>query len=596
LFRRARISRRRPRLAISLLAAFLVACQAAIALAATPSQGGDPVGANPSTPNTVIDSGPSGPIASASPTFAFSSPQGSATFACRLDSAPFAPCTSPQALTGLADGPHSFSARARDAAGLDPTPASRTFVVDTQAPPVAIDSGPSGPTNDPRPAFAFSSSDDGATFACSIDTGTAAPAPCSGPGTDQPSADLADGSYSFRVTATDTAGNATTATRDFTVDTQAPEVTLDSGPTGRIEDPRPSFAFSSSDDSATFECSIDTGTSSFGPCSSGASDQPDGDLADGSYTFRVRATDAAGNAVMATRRFEIATAKQASTAKRGHHRSAPHPVPAWYMTARGAKDLRRQARSNACAFARRQSNQTRLLLMDFGKSERRNHNWGAQLRTGPHFANQTVLAALKAAAHSYRNHSRCYSRGSVRITYGNTNNSPGWMKPRTLREAGRRQAKMSKRLQRYQRRQGYGHEGVAVAGDIEPQWSRPKDTKALVSGATRGAKGGLFFNYGAASECPPEGKSCANHWDYRDLAKVSFGGIKKPLPEIYRAVHVKQWSKVRRRWDQRHRHQDFCFYGATATKGFPVSIRQSWKRLRHQNDCVGRELVNIQEG
>ncbi len=587
MFRWARISRRRPRLAISLLAALFVACQAAIAFAVTDAP----------APDTAIDSGPSAAIASSGTRFTFSSPDATATFACRLDSAPFAPCTSPQALTGLTDGRHTFSARARDAAGVDATPASRTFVVDTQAPPVAIGSGPSGPTNDPRPILAFTSTDDTAIFTCSIDTGTAAFGPCSGPATDQPPADLADGGYTFRVTATDAAGNATTATSDFTVDTQAPDVSVDSGPTGQAADARPTFGFSSTDESATFECSIDTGTPSFGSCSSDASDQPEADLADGSYTFRVRATDTAGNTVTATREFEVAGAgNQADSAKRGHHRDAPHPVPAWYMTAKGSKDLRRQARSNACAFARRQSNQTRLLLMDFGKSERRNHNWGAQLRTGPHFANQTVLAALKAAAHSYRNHKRCYSRGSVRITYGNTNNSPGWMRPPNLREAGRRQAKMAKRLQRYQRRQGYGHEGVAVAGDIEPQWSRPKDSKALVSGATRGAKGGLFFNYGAASECPPEGKSCANHWDYRDLAKVSFGGIKRPLPEIYRSVHVKQWSKVRRRWDHTHRHHKFCFYGATATKGFPISVRQSWKRLRHQNDCVGRELINIQEG
>jgi Big-like domain-containing protein len=564
----------------------LVGCPAAIAFAVT----------DPPAPDTTIDRGPSGAIASSGTRFTFSSPQAVATFSCRLDSAPFAPCTSPQALTGLADGTHTFSARARDAAGVDPTPASRTFVVDTQAPPVTIDSGPNGPTNDPRPAFAFSSPDDTATFTCSIDTGNAAFATCSGPESDQPPADLADGDHTFRVTATDAAGNSTIATRDFTVDTRTPDVSVDTGPAGTSDDPRPTFGFSSTDHSATFECSIDTGTPDFGPCSGDASDQPDVDLPDGSHTFRVRATDAAGNTAMATREFEVAAAKQPESQKRGHHRAAPHPVPAWYMTARGAKDLRRQARSNACAFARRQSNQTRLLLMDFGKSEIRNHNWGAQLRTGPHFANQTILAALKAAAHSYRNHHRCYSRGSVRITYGNTNNSPGWMKPPNLREAGRRQAKMSKRLQRYQRRQGYGHEGVAVAGDIEPQWSRPKDSKALVSGATRGAKGGLFFNYGAASECPPEGKRCANHWDYRDLARVSFGGIKKPLPEIYRSVHVKQWSKVRRRWDHTHRHHKFCFYGATATKGFPVSIRQSWKRLRHKNDCVGRELINIQEG
>jgi len=574
----------------------VIGSQAAIALAADEPPAGDQAVSGDVVPDTVIDAGPSGPTNSASVTFTFSSPQTSASFACRLDDAHFAPCSSPQALAGLADGPHTFYVRARDpAGGVDLTPASRAFVVDTKAPAVTIDLGPSGSTNDPRPAFGFSSADAATTFACSLASGTATFEPCSGVGTDQPAEDLADGTYTFSVTATDTAGNATTATRDFVVDTQAPRVSIDSGPTGEGVNARPTFGFSSTDDSATFECSIDTGAPSFGPCTADGTDQPASDLKDGSYTFRVRATDAAGNSATATREFAVAAAKGDAAAKRGH-RHAVKPVPAWYMTARGAKDLRRQARSNACAFARRQTNQTRLLLMDFGKSERRNHNWGAQLRTGPHFANQTILDALKAAAHSYRNHKRCYSRGSVRITYGNTNNSPGWMRGRTLREAGRRQAKMSKRLQRYQRRQGYGHEGVAVAGDIEPQWSPPKRSKLLVSGATRSAKGGLFYNYGAASECPPEGKRCANHWDYRDLAKVSFGGIKRALPEIYRPVHVKQWSKVRRRWDHRHKKGRFCFAGATATRGFPLSIRQSWKRLRQKNDCVKRELINIQEG
>src|SRR5581483_8320188 len=183
LFRRARISRRRPRLAISLLAAFLVAGQAAIAFAV----------ADPAAPDTAIEGGPSGLIASPDARFEFSSPQAAATFACRLDFAPFAPCASPQVLTGLADGSHTFQVRARDAAGqADPTPASRTFAIDTHAPPVAIDSGPSGPTDDPRPAFAFSSSEAAAAFSCSIDTGTAAFAACSAPGTDQPLGDLTD--------------------------------------------------------------------------------------------------------------------------------------------------------------------------------------------------------------------------------------------------------------------------------------------------------------------------------------------------------------------------------------------------------------------
>ena len=576
----------------------MAAGQGAIALAASgPAGAGESQTGTAAPPQTVIDSGPSGPTDSATATFGFSSPQGAGSFACRIDGAPFAPCSSPKTFTRLGDGSHTFYARARGARGaLDPTPASRSFVVDTRAPALTIDSGPSGATNDPTPTFAFSSPEGGLTYTCSIDAGTPAPAPCSGPGAEQPSQALADGAYVFRVVATDAAGNATTATREFSVDTSPPDVSVDSGPSGRVAGPRPTFGFSSTDTTAAFACSIDNGTPDFGPCSGDGTDRPPAALTGGSYTFRVRATDAAGNAAVATRAFRIRT-DGSDAAKHGHHgRRAPHPVPAWYMTARGARDLRRQARSNACAFARRQSNQTRLLLMDFGKSKRRHGNWGTQLRTGPHFANQTVLGALEAAAHAYRNRHRCYTRGSVRITYGNTNNVPGWMRPRTIREAGRRQAKMSKRLARYERQHHYGHEGVAVAGDIEPQWSRPKESKALVSGATRHAKGGLFFNYGAASECPPESKSCANHWDYRDLAKVSFGGIKKPLPEIYRAVHVKQWSKVRRRWNRRHRHGHFCFFGATATHGFPISIRQSWKRLRGANSCVGRELVNIQEG
>jgi len=598
LFRRARISRRRPRLAVSLLAALIVGCQAAIAFAATdPSGSGAAPSATAAGPDTSIDSGPTGATNTASPSFAFSSPLGFSSFTCRLDAARFAPCTSPRSFSGLSDGPHTFYARAADRAGpVDPTPASTTFVVDTVAPPASVDSGPDGPTNDPRPKFDFSSTDDSTTFACSIDAGVPSFGPCSGDGADEAAEDLADGPYTFRVQAADAAGNTTPVTREFSVDTEAPSLSLDSGPSGATHDPRPAFEFSSTDEAASFVCSLETRAPSFRECSGDGTDRPETDLVDGSYTFSIKATDPAGNSTPLTRDFSVAAEKPDTAEKRGQRRKAPHPVPAWYMTARGAKDLRRQARGNACAFARRQSNRTRVLLMDFGKSERKNGNWGAQLRTGPHFANQTILDALKAAAHSYRNHRRCYSRGSVRITYGNTNNVPGWMRPRTIREAGRRQAKMSKRLSTYQRRHSYGHEGVAVAGDIEPQWSRPKESKALVGGATRGGKGGLFFNYGAASECPPEGKSCANHWDYRDLAKVSYGGVKRALPEIYRSVHVKQWSKVRRRWDRRHRKGKFCFSGATATAGFPVSIRQSWKKLRRKNDCVRRELVNIQEG
>ncbi len=85
-------------------------------------------------PDTVIDSGPSGTISTASASFSFHGAPAADTakLQCRLDGAAYADCTSPLALTGLADGVHVFRVRAEDAAGnRDGTPAVRGFVVDT---------------------------------------------------------------------------------------------------------------------------------------------------------------------------------------------------------------------------------------------------------------------------------------------------------------------------------------------------------------------------------------------------------------------------------------------------------------------------------
>ena len=91
-------------------------------------------------PDTTIDSvsGPTGTVSSGSPSFSFSSSESNSSFECSLDSASFADCTSPKNYTGLADGSHTFKVRAKDAAGnIDPTPASRTWTVDTTAPTVS---------------------------------------------------------------------------------------------------------------------------------------------------------------------------------------------------------------------------------------------------------------------------------------------------------------------------------------------------------------------------------------------------------------------------------------------------------------------------
>lgn len=585
------------RLPIALLAAVGLTLPAAVALASSepPATGAAPDAAG--APETRIESGPAGPTANPSPSFSFSSPQETVRFECGLDDAPFAACTSPQALTQLPDGSHTFRIRAVDASGVaDPTPASRTFAVDTTPPDATIDSGPAGPVNDPLPTFGFGSADGSATLACSLGAEPPAFVPCPETGTYQPAAALVDGSYDFSVRATDPAGNSTIADRQFSVDTQPPEVTVESGPDGSTDAARPTFTFTSPDASATLSCSIDGGDPHFTPCSGDGSDQPASPLDDGGYTFRVQAIDPAGNGTVATRSFEVDSSQRAASSKTSFKSSAPTPVPAWYMTARSERDLRRQARNDTCAFARRQPNRTRLLLLDFGKATRYHGDFGTQLRTGPKFSNQDVLHALKSAAHAYRANGHCYRRGSVRITYGNTNNMPGWMDRRNIRKAGRRQARMAHRLEKFQRAHGraYRHQGVAVGGDIEPQWSKPKASTGLVSGATFRHRGGLYFNYGAASQCPPETKACANNWSLRDLGLVSYGGVKRSLPEIYRPVHAKQWTRVRRRWNHRH-HVNFCFSGTTATPGFALSGRKGWAELRGMNKCVQHELVNIQE-
>jgi myo-inositol-hexaphosphate 3-phosphohydrolase len=83
-----------------------------------------------STPQTTITSGPSGTVTSTSATFEFSSSEEDSTFACSLDGAAFADCTSPATYSGLAKGMHAFRVRATGAGGtVDPTPAERTWTV-----------------------------------------------------------------------------------------------------------------------------------------------------------------------------------------------------------------------------------------------------------------------------------------------------------------------------------------------------------------------------------------------------------------------------------------------------------------------------------
>jgi hypothetical protein len=93
-----------------------------------------------SPPETTIDSapGPNAPGGTANVTFSANEP--GATFQCSLDQAAFAGCASPQNLSGLKAGAHTFAVRAIDAAGnVDPTAAETTWTSEgTLAPAILI--------------------------------------------------------------------------------------------------------------------------------------------------------------------------------------------------------------------------------------------------------------------------------------------------------------------------------------------------------------------------------------------------------------------------------------------------------------------------
>lgn len=167
-------------------------------------------------PDTTIAGGPTdgSTIGDSTPTFTFNSNESGATFECRLDGAAWTTCVSPVTTSTLADGEHTFEARARDLFSADQTPATRTFTVDTTAPNTVIDSGPAdGNYDEGSYNFAFHSTDSNATLECRV--GGGAWFSCQG-GTWSGTLTL-NTQVTFEVRSTDAVGNVdpTPATRTF---------------------------------------------------------------------------------------------------------------------------------------------------------------------------------------------------------------------------------------------------------------------------------------------------------------------------------------------------------------------------------------------
>ncbi|HMT20085.1 MAG TPA: hypothetical protein PKE20_02380, partial [Promineifilum sp.] len=214
------------------------------------------------------------------------------TFECQLDSGGWASCSSPENYTGLADGNHTFEVRATDTANnTDPSPASWTWLIDTTPPDTSIDSNPTDPSNSADADFTFSANEAGSTFECQLDGGGWAA--CTSP---KNYTGLADGSHTFKVRATDTANNTDPSPASYTwlidttpPDTTPPDTSIDSNPTDPSNSANADFTFSA-DEPGTFECQLDGG--GWAACTSPKNYTG---LADGSHTFKVRATDTANN-------------------------------------------------------------------------------------------------------------------------------------------------------------------------------------------------------------------------------------------------------------------------------------------------------------
>jgi 6-phosphogluconolactonase (cycloisomerase 2 family) len=276
--------------------------------------------------DVAITSAPPGMTSSTSASFEFEANYPS-TSQCRLDAAPFAPCTTPesQAFAGLAEGPHTFAVRATDLLDdVEPSPTSHAWIVDVTAPLDAALVQPASGAAHLRasPLFGWSPTTDNLTgvdrYELWIDallSGAVPAASCGATCSATPAQPLADGAHSWQVRAVDGAGNvATSGSRPFGVDAAPPASFALSSPAddAATTSRRPDLSWQAAADGGIglggYDVVLDDQVAASGLPASATSFTPVGDLAEGVHRWYVVARDAYGNErASATRRFTIDT-------------------------------------------------------------------------------------------------------------------------------------------------------------------------------------------------------------------------------------------------------------------------------------------------
>lgn len=256
------------------------------------------------SPPTVSAPSPGSPANTRTPSWTFSGETG-ATFECQLRLGTQvvqtrASCTSPKTYTiSGADGKYQIEVWQTDRAGNVSSPAGSFYELDTTAPgaPV-ITKSPPATANDDTPTWEFQGEMQ-TTFECRLSSGGEDVFPWAGCTSPRTYTLQSDGSYVLEIRQSDLVGNKSTVTSSqaYVLDRIAPDApTILSGPADPSSTASPEWTFTG-ENGASFECRLERGATVVAapaPCGSPRSyslaDQPDG-----TYTFGVRQSDAAGN-------------------------------------------------------------------------------------------------------------------------------------------------------------------------------------------------------------------------------------------------------------------------------------------------------------
>ncbi|HEX3907059.1 MAG TPA: Ig-like domain-containing protein [Mycobacteriales bacterium] len=262
-------------------------------------------------PPAPVVTSPASPSNKLAPVFPVSDTEPGVTYACSVVPAGVVvtrcpvlggPASVKLNLAGDSDGTYTLSVTAMDAQGNISSAGTATYTLDTTAPATPVVVAPSSPSSNPKPVFGISEpgGDPSVTLGCVLvgpGSATIFSAPCPASGRFD-TADDGDGTYVLTVTATDGAGNTSSASASYVLDTiapSAPTVTVAGSP-GNSDSV--TFTYTAHESGTVLNCVLtySDGTiisSSVCPASPGVFTV--GSSGDGVYTLAVTATDAAGN-------------------------------------------------------------------------------------------------------------------------------------------------------------------------------------------------------------------------------------------------------------------------------------------------------------